>query len=79
MLCSTAQSERHFDENKLIYFPGYNNRRQLKRNIAINRLQGQRSLERLSLFIHLELRLTNRPQFSIVYDLNDQRNYVNNV
>ena len=45
--------------------------RQLKCNIPRNRLHEQRNLERLSLFICLELRLTNRPQFSVVCELND--------
>ena len=35
--------------------------------------------ETLTSLIYLELRLTNRPQFFIVYKLNDQRNDVNNV
>ena len=78
-VCSTVQSKRGSDENKLIYFPSYNNRRQLKCNILRNRLHVQRNLERLSLFIYLELRWTYRPQFFIVYKLNDQRNDVNNV
>ena len=64
-VCSTAQSERVSHENKLIYFPGYNDRRQSKCNILRNRLHEQRNLEHLSLFIYLELRLQIDYNFSL--------------
>ena len=53
---STARSERGSHENKLIYLPGYNDRRQSKCTILRNRLHEQRNLEHLSLFIYLEVR-----------------------
>ena len=54
-------------------------RRQLKFNILRNRLREERNPERLSQFIYLELKWTNRPQIFIFYELNDQRNDVNNA